>query len=209
MIRKVLDVLTNGEFVCQQTHPKVYCMLQDEDLRTQVVSALKPFGRTLKSTKGYESYFCAYEDISHADDARKVRSQFEQMRDVISPVTAFVTAIMRADGRDVAIFPGDILKFSNILVQISNEPAFQTDLKRIGSYRLFATAKREPDIKDRLQAMFDGMAKEGFIKLSNAETKIYTVTGKMAHYHECIAYICEHEDIEPDEESKDQEELRL
>jgi hypothetical protein len=184
-------------------------MLQDPELKEQIKAALKPFGRELKCTEGYEAYYCAYDDLTHTEDARKVRSQFEQMRDLIAPVTAFITSIMRAEGCDVALFPGDTLKYSNILYQISKEPAFQADLKRVSAHRLFSTTKREPDIKDRLQAMFDGMIKEGYIKLTNAETKIYTVTGKMAHYHQCIAYICDHEDIEPDEEPDAQVGLSL
>ena len=198
-LKETLELLTAGEFICLQNYPDAYHFLHSEDNEDVVRKSLLPFGLDLKVTDGYESYYCVYKTIDSARDARKLRSQFEKIRDTIAPVVEFITLIMRAENKDLALMPGDSIKFALLLNTITESPGLQTELKRIGKQqRLFASGKSNPDLKDRLQSLLDGMVKEKYLSLSNSEARVYSVTGKMSYFHQCLAFICEHEEIEYD-----------
>lgn len=198
-LREVLDLLVEGQFICIYTHPDAYQLLQNTEFQAAVNQALKPFDKVLQKVNEHgtesDTFYCSYSDMENTRDMRRVRSQFEKMRDVINPIVDFITLVLRVEERDATLFSGERLHYSELLHKISDNSTFQSELKRLAKHRLFSTQKKNPDVGDRLIALFEGMIKEGYLKLENSETKVYTVTGKMEYFYQCIHFICEYEAI--------------
>jgi hypothetical protein len=201
--RMVLDLLFDGDFICAESQPEAFIMLNDEAFKKQIITALEPFDKILKTTEEEgevsNAYYCAYKEIDNIKDIRKIKSQFEKIRSTIAPVIDFITLVIRVEGRDSSLMPGNVLKHSSLLEMISHNQTFQADLKRMVRHKLFIPSKKNPDLNERLISLLDGMVKEKLIILSNTEARIYTVTGKIIFFYKCISFICEHEEIPVDD----------
>ena len=112
-LRNTLETLLAGKFICQVSNSKLYQQLQDEATRSKVNETLAELGRHLCHTEHYEVYYCTYSDLSQVQDAKRVRNQFETIRDQIAPVLSFITLQMRAEGRDAVLISGDTVKFQD------------------------------------------------------------------------------------------------
>lgn len=205
----MLETLLAGEFICQVSNPKLYQQLQDEAIRSEVNDILTALGRHLCHTDHYEVYYCAYSDLSHAQDAKRVRNQFETIRDQVAPVLSFITLQMRTEGRDAVLISNDTVRFHDLLSSIEQEQAHINDLKQLGRYELFKKIRSKTTSQERLTTVLETLEKEGYIVLTNKESSIYQVSGKVEYFYSCLDFIRDHEQIPLEEEDNTQRGLEL
>ena len=208
-LRTVLELLLQGEFICQVSHPKYYQLLKFEEVLLEINTVLVPLGRKLHWTEEKETFYCVYDDLSNSNDATQIRKQFEQLRYQIAPVIDFLTLVMKAEGKGEILIPNDILQFHELLSHIESEPAYSMDLKRIGRYELFKKTTKKNNNQDRLKEILETMRKEGYMELTNADSAIYQVTGKIEYFYNCVEFIRDHEQVPLQEESDEQKDLRF
>ncbi len=209
MLRETLEVLLQGGFICQISHPTLFSHLQDEEVQQKVNAVLEPLGKRLGQTDSGESYYCAYHDLSNLKDARSIQSQFERLRDQIAPVVYFLTLLMRIENRDSVLIPGEIIRFHDLLSRIEEEPAYLSELQQMGRYELFKRVRQTSNTNARLMVVLETMQKEGYIVLTNSESSIYQVTGKIEHFYACLEFIQEYEQIPLEDENDEQQDLNL
>ena len=208
-LRNTLETLLAGKFICQVSNSKLYQQLQDEATRSKVNETLAELGRHLCHTEHYEVYYCTYSDLSQVQDAKRVRNQFETIRDQIAPVLSFITLQMRAEGRDAVLISGDTVKFHDLLSSIEQEQAHLNDLKQLGRYELFKKIRSKTASQERLITVLETLEKEGYIVLTNNESSIYQVSGKIEYFYSCLDFIRDHEQIPLEEEDEVQRGLEL
>ncbi len=209
MLRQTLEILLQGGFICQVSHSELFRYLQNEDVQQKVNSVLEPLGKKLSQTDAGESYFCAYSDLSDSKDSRSIQSQFERLRDQIAPVVHFLTLLMRIENRDSVLIPGETIRFHDLLTHIEEEPAYLNELQQVGRYELFKRVRPLNNTNARLMATLEAIQKEGYIALTNSESKIYQVTGKIEYFYACLEFIQEYEQIPLEDESGEQQDLNL
>ena len=208
-LRNILETLLAGKFICQVSNSKLYQQLQGESIRSKVNEILTELGRRLCHTEHYEVYYCAYTDLSQAQDAKRVRNQFETIRDQIAPVLSFITLQMRSEGRDAVLISGDTVKFHDLLSSIEQEQAHLNDLKQLGRYELFKKIRSKTTSQERLITVLETLEKEGYIVLTNNESSIFQVSGKIEYFYSCLDFIRDHEQIPLEEEDEVQRGLEL
>lgn len=208
-LRNMLETLLAGDFICQVSNPKLYQQLQDEATRFKVSETLAELGRHLCHTEHYEVYYCAYTNLSQTQDAKKVRNQFETIRDQIAPVLSFITLQMKVEGRDAVLVSGDTIKFHDLLSSIEQEQTYLNDLKQLGRYELFKRMLGKTATQERLTIILEILGKEGYLVLTNNESSIYQVSGKIEYFYSCLDFIRDHEQIPLEEEDEGQRGLEI
>lgn len=209
MLRQTLEILLQGDFICPISHPKLFSYLNDKDVQQKVNSVLEALGKNLGQTDGAESYYCAYHDLSNVKDSRSIQSQFEKLRDQIAPVVHFLTLLMRIENRDSVLISGEIIRFHDLLSCIEEEPAYLNELQKMGRYELFKKVSKSNNTNARLTATLEAIQKEGYIVLTNPESTIYQVSGKIEYFYACLEFIQEYEQIPLEDEDNEQQDLNL
>ena len=197
VLRNILELFRNGKMICPISHPNEFQALED-GLAPKIDSALAPYGRKLVQKD--DLYYSSYANCDRKADRTAMREQLRIIRDSVAPIIDFITLIIRAEGRNETLRPTDTIKLPDLLKKISDETAYQKDLDRLSAHKGFNTHKLAPNIMDRLKKVFEGLHNMGYLSLSNAEAQIYTVTGRIEHFYEVLAFIAEHEDIPLDGE---------
>ena len=205
----MLEILLAGRFICQVSNSKLYQQLQDEAIRLRVNETLGELGRQLCHTDHYEVYYCAYTNLSQSQDANRVRNQFEIIRDQMAPVLNFITLQMKVEGRDAVLILGDTIKFHDLLFSIEQEQTYLNDLKQLGRYELFKRILGKTATQERLTIILDVLVKEGYLVLTNNESSIYQVSGKIEYFYSCLDFIRDHEQIPLEEEDEGQRGLEF
>lgn len=208
-LRRMLEILLAGRFICQVSNSKLYQQLQDEAIRLRVNKTLGELGRHLCHTEHYEVYYCAYTNLSQTQDANRVRNQFENIRDQMAPVLSFITLQMKAEGRDAVLILGDTIKFHDLLFSIEQEQTYINDLKQLGRYELFKRILGKTATQERLTIILEVLVKEGYLVLTNNESSIYQVSGKIEYFYTCLDFIRDHEQIPLEEEDEGQRGLEF
>ncbi|WP_067516748.1 condensin complex protein MksE [Endozoicomonas ascidiicola] len=197
MLRRILELFRSGEMICPVSYPSEFQELED-GLASQVESALAPYGRKLVQKD--DLYYCSYANGDQRTDRAAMREQFRVIRDSVAPIIDFITLVIRAEGRGETLRPTDTIKLPDLLKKISDEAAYQKELDRLSAHKGFNSHKASPNMMDRLNKIFEGLQGMGYLSLSNGEAQIYTVTGRIEHFYEVLAFIAEHEEIPLDGE---------
>lgn len=192
MHKATLTALQQGQFICQYTQPELHRYLSDEANRDSVDRDFTPFGYEVASVAD-EVYYLAYANPLESVSANKIRAQFEQYRDLMSPVVSFLGLLQRAGKKTEARNVGDRFQFSDLLEPLVNNPAHGQQLDKLVNRVPFKTTKTHP--AEKLQAVLDGMVKLGFLVSLNKTQAVYVFTGKIEHFHKALTFIFEAEDI--------------
>ncbi|MCO6414065.1 MAG: hypothetical protein J5I92_15105 [Thiogranum sp.] len=209
MLRPILEALLRGEFLCPISQSALYRELEKPETQNAVEAVLEPLGRRLARVEEDGAFYCAYRQLDDKKDARAVRAQFEKLRDQIAPVVELFTLLMRSEGRDAVWVPGEALRFSGLLERIEQESAYQGQLRQLGRHELFKRLRNQSKTADRLTSVLEAMEKEGYLVLSNHESGIYQVTGKIEYFYTTLEFIQEFEQIPLEDEDRPQQELTL
>lgn len=206
IIRKILEELMTGAFVCSVTNEPAYNYLSSGG-REKVNEALLPFDRELAQLPDNGAFYLVTTDLNNKSDKLAIRKHFEECRDVVEPVVTFLVFISRTNPQSGILTTGQIIRFTQILSSIANNDHHIQQLNQLVTLKLFKTSKQGTD--EKLKAVFRGMVYYGLLIEKNVEEMIYQVTGKLDYIHEVMQFIVDHENIDLTEINDDQTELAI
>jgi hypothetical protein len=152
------------------------------------------------------AFFAAYRQID-AGARRDIQRIFQQFRVELQPVVEWLEMMMACLHRDTALSPGDTLSFGALLQVIESNQALADRLQTFSRFKDFVCT--DDAVKSRLEKLLKTLDQWGYLHLSNRDTLIYQVTGKLDYFYQALQFIKEHEQlpIAQDEDDVAQESL--
>ncbi|MDG4868014.1 hypothetical protein P8631_08380, partial [Guyparkeria sp. 1SP6A2] len=161
--------------------------------------------------QGHHLGLHTYQSAERYEDRGQIRQQFRDLLDEIEPIVRFLTLVMQSTALDSVLGPGDQLPFHQLLGGIEEESAHRERLQDLARSRVFSRVGKKGNTKDRLEAVLDILVQRGYLVVSNQESSLYTVTGKIEHFYRTLEFLHEHGSIPLIEEgdAPDQEDMAL
>lgn len=192
MFDVLLKRLLEGKFICEISDETGFRFLQQTDNAQQVDEFLSRLQYRLSKTQNGLAYFAAYRQID-ADARRDIQRMFQQFRVELQPVVEWLEMMMACLHRDTALSPGDTLSFGSLLQVIESNQALVERLQTFGRFKDFVCT--DDAVKSRLEKLLKTLDKWGYLHLSNRDTLIYQVTGKLDYFYQALQFIKEHEQL--------------
>lgn len=205
MRKATLEALLGGQFICPIMFPVEY---EDLSETHEAVSQwLQPLGKRLARI-GNDGAFYMAPDMIGVEDVKRVRKEMQDYRDIYGPAIRALGLIRQCDADDLTLTPGDYISAGAIETAINANPALESHLNGIGGFiRRFVLRN---SIRDRVDAVLQHLADEGFLKLIDKDRSSYRVTGRIEQLWAVIEFIAENEPIAPAHESDlEQDEMEL
>jgi len=200
MFDQLLKRLLQGEFVCEISDEASFRFLQQPEHAEQVDAFLSHLHYRLSKTQNGLAFYAAYRQID-AGARRDIQRLFQQFRLELQPVVEWLDMMMACMQRDTALSPGDTLSFAALLQVTENNQALADRLQTFNRFKDFACA--DDAVKARLEKLLKTLQQWGYLHLSNRDTLIYQVTGKMDYFYQALQFIKEHEQLPIDHEDDD------
>lgn len=206
MFDALLKRLLQGEFICEISDESGFRFLRHAENAQQVDEFLIKLQYRLSKTQNGLAYYAAYRQID-AGARRDIQRIFQQFRVELLPVVEWLEMMMACLQRDTALSPGDTLSFGALLQVIESNQALADRLKTFGRFKDFVCT--DDAVKSRLEKLLKTLDQWGYLHLSNRDTLIYQVTGKLDYFYQTLQFIKEHEQlpIAQDEDEMVQESL--
>ena len=189
MFEQLAWKLLEGEFICQYRMPECYRYLSNDDNQQTVRQWLKPINLELVSTPQGSAWYAAWVDLN--SQPNEITKVFREVVLDIKPLIQFLNLLMSANHHDVALSPGDVVRFHELLTSINEQPALREELKGIA---LFWKSNRD-SVDGQLGVVLSRMVDTGLIFESNRDQKIYKATGKLEWFYELLDFYAEQHQI--------------
>jgi hypothetical protein len=203
--RIVTDLLA-GKFICQVTDYEGYQFLsnpQPSSARTNcddVDDYLRRIDLRLTQTRTGSAYFAAAADID-VEGKKIARKRFGELKNILRPMVSFLEMVMRLEGDDDAVSPGQKLDLNRTMAKIAANPGIGEQLRQIASDTNIST--RDGSDRERLNKIVKRFRDEGYLQLVNPESEIYVFTGRIEWLMEAIEYLMLHDQISDDDKDFD------
>jgi hypothetical protein len=200
MFDVLLKRLLEGEFICEISDESGYRFLQQTDNAQQVDEFLSRLQYRLSKTQNGLAFYAAYRQID-TNARREIQRIFQQFRMELQPVVEWLDMMMACLHQDTALSPGDTLSFGALLQVIESNQALADRLQTFARYKDFVCT--DDAIKSRLEKLLKTLDQWGYLHLSNRDTLIYQVTGKLDYFYQALQFIKEHEQLPIEQEEDD------
>lgn len=192
MFDVLLKRLLQGEFICAITDETGFRFLQQTDNVQQVDEFLHRLQYRLSKTQNGLAFYAAYRKID-AGARRDIQRNFQQFRVELQPVVEWLEMMMACLHHDTALSPGDTLSFGALLQIIESNQALADRLQTFSRFKDFVSS--DDAVKSRLEKLLRTLSQWGYLHLSNRDTLIYQVTGKLDYFYQALQFINEHEQL--------------
>lgn len=202
-MRKVLEGLIDGQFICPYSNRDVYELLRQPEFASAIDAALRPLGRALGHLGEGEdvtAFFARYVDLTDAGDRHEAMEELKRVRDQIMPVLHFIHLYSRTEKVDACLSPGEEVSFGELLMHVDQSNVAREQLRDFCVYPLFSRVKAVEANKEKLTVVFKGMVEAGYLVRKGAESSNYVATGKMGYFYQVVSWIADSQKLLPAEE---------
>lgn len=214
MRRATLETLLAGAFVCPVAYPAEWEDLSDAQSQDHVQAWLEPLGlrMTRAADGGAGGAFFVAPALMGLDEQKRLREQMRQYRDVYGPAIMALDLVRKCDPEAVGLEVGHFVQAGRIEEAINADPALEAALNSLA--QVIKRFVMRNSIRDRVEAVLDHLANDGFLVLADRVRVTYQVTGRIDHLWAVLEFIEAHEDIKPDAaesapDEPEQEDLRM
>ncbi|KPY92323.1 Uncharacterized protein ALO43_03458 [Pseudomonas tremae] len=203
--RIVTDLLKGG-FICQVTDYEGYQFLsspQASGSRTNqddVDDYLRRINIRLTQTRSGSAFFAAASEID-SEGKKIARRRFGELKNSLRPMVSFLEMVMRLEGDDDAVSPGQKLDLNRTMAKIAANAGIGEQLRQIASDTNIST--RDGSDRERLNKIVKRFRDDGYLQLVNPESEIYVFTGRIEWLMEAIEYLMLHDQISDDDKEFD------
>lgn len=187
------EALLSGAFICKHTRSDGFELLSQEGERGAMDRLLRQLGRRLRSTQDGSAYYAALENFESIERKASLRLQFAETINYLEPVCRWLSLQMSASQRDASLEPGDVVRQGELLTAIERTPALGDELFRMTRAGLFKTTRE--GTSEQLNAVFNGLEKEGYLVSGGGKSKTFVATGKWSYLYEVLEFIHTHEEV--------------
>ncbi|MBZ5875277.1 MULTISPECIES: condensin complex protein MksE [Chromohalobacter] len=202
----LLERLLAGEFVCAVSDDRAFRRLEDEEVREQIDTYLRPLNRRLATNAEDSVYFLAWRQLN--DEAREQLSR--QLGDVLHslmPMLEWLQLMQEAMGHDALVAPGDVLKPAELSARCEDNQSLREQLERLASDTFFGSQSEQLDAQ--MKQVFKRLKEHGYLLQPHADRQVYLVTGKIDYLVDLVRLIRDEENLPVDDESPQTQESLL
>ena len=201
---KLARDLIQSKFICKVTDHAAYNWLSKPENFNQMNQNLKPFGAKLVSF-GDKTVFAALNEQLSEEDKKKVIKQFDEIHHNIRPIIDILTALAVADD-GLMLSSGYVIKQAALVMSANNNRDFEHRLKIAAEH----TKSQHKPNDEKIESLLQKLQKDGLLRLTEPDKKIYQVTGKIDYVMQIIEVIdANYLPQLPDEEVAEQQGLGL
>lgn len=188
MNSKILTLLLAGEYICPIAFPAEYDQLQDITLRQSIDEWLGQLDMRLACIGEEGAFFMAPAQLGAAH-TQKVKDTLARFRDVYDPSIKMLMMILQANEGFTAS-PGEFVQLAELEQAVNETSTLEMELRRL--HGVISGVSQKHTNREFLKKMLEHLRSEGLLILSNPQSEVYQVTGKIDHLHSVLAFISEH-----------------
>jgi len=202
----LIERLLAGDFICAVSDESAFRRLQDEQIREQLDTYLRPLNRRLAANPESSVYFLAWRHVN--DEAREQLSQqLGETLHSLLPLLEWLRLVQEALGRDALIAPGDVLKPAEFSAKCEDNQSLRERLERLATDSFFGSQSEQLDAQ--LKQVFKRLKEHGYLLQPHADRQVYLVTGKVDYLIDLVRFIRDEENLPIDEEAPATQEALL
>ncbi|MBY5925288.1 hypothetical protein LCL99_05825 [Halomonas denitrificans] len=202
----LLERLLAGEFICAISDESAFRKLEDDDVREQIDTYLRPLNRRLASNEDRSVHFLAWRQLG--EDAREQLSR--QLGDTVNsllPLLEWLQLVQEALGQDALAAPGDVLKPAEFSARCEDNQSLRERLERLATDPFFGSQSEQLDAQ--MKQVFKRLKEHGYLLQPHADRQVYLVTGKIDYLVELVRFIRDEESLPVDDEAPARQESLL
>ncbi|MAX33627.1 MAG: hypothetical protein CME72_11265 [Halomonadaceae bacterium] len=202
----LIERLLAGNFICAVSDENAFRRLQDEQVREQLDTYLRPLNRRLAANPANSVYFLAWRNLN--DEAREQLSQqLGETLHSLLPLLEWLRLVQEALGRDALVAPGDVLKPAEFSAKCEDNQSLRERLERLATDSFFGSQSEQLDAQ--LKQVFKRLKEHGYLLQPHADRQVYLVTGKVDYLIDLVRFIRDEENLPIDEEAPATQEALL
>ncbi|SDF92522.1 hypothetical protein SAMN05216571_10322 [Onishia taeanensis] len=202
----LIERLLAGDFICAVSDENAFRRLQDEQVREQLDTYLRPLNRRLAANPENSVYFLAWRNLN--DEAREQLSQqLGETLHSLLPLLEWLRLVQEALGRDALVAPGDVLKPAEFSAKCEDNQSLRERLERLATDSFFGSQSEQLDAQ--LKQVFKRLKEHGYLLQPHADRQVYLVTGKVDYLIDLVRFIRDEENLPIDEEAPATQEALL
>lgn len=190
MFEKVLPLLLRGEFICHVSYPEAYEYLSHAKHIQEVQKYLAKIGLDLQQTEQKSAFYVVYQQLDEAN-RKATKDEFTLIKQQLRPLVQFMALLLRVTNNEEVLATGAFIKKHQLMAKIDDNHDLSLQLTDIANQ----FSQLDKTTSGRLDRLLKLLEKHGYLKLKNAETETYYMTGKIEYLQQVIDYLMEHEGI--------------
>ncbi len=193
----LLERLLAGEFICAVSDESAFRRLQDDEVREQLDTYLRPLNRRLATNDEGSVYFLAWRALD--EGAREQLSR--QLADTVNsllPMLEWLQLVQEALGRDGLAAPGDVLKPADFSSRCEDNQGLRERLERLATDPFFGSQSDQLDAQ--LKQVFKRLKEHGYLLQPHADRQYFVVTAKIDYLVDLVRFIRDEENLPVDDQ---------
>lgn len=192
----LLERLLAGEFICAVSDDAAFRRLQDDAIREQLDTYLRPLNRRLATNDGGSVVFLAWRQLD--DSAREQLSR--QLADSVNsllPMLEWLQLVQETLGRDGPAAAGDVLKPADFSSRCEDNLGLRERLERLATDAFFGSQSEQLDAQ--IKQVFKRLKEHGYLLQPHADRQYYVVTAKIDYLIDLARFIRDEENLPVDD----------
>ena len=185
MSSRIRTLLLGGEYICPIAYAVEYDQLQSEPLRQSINEWLGEIDRRLARIGDDGAFFMAPSQLGVSEN-QKVREMLTRFRDVYEPAIKMLLMILQAKEGFTAS-PGDYVQLAELEQAVNETSTLELELRRL--HGVISGVSQKHTNREFLKKMLEHLRSEGLLIISNQQSEVYQVTGKIDHLHSILGFI--------------------
>ena len=202
----LLERLLAGEFICAVSDESAFRRLQDDEVREQLDTYLRPLNRRLAANDEGSVYFLAWRQLD--EGAREQLSR--QLADTVNsllPMLEWLQLVQETLGRDGLAAPGDVLKPADFSSRCEDNQGLRERLERLATDPFFGSQSDQLDAQ--LKQVFKRLKEHGYLLQPHADRQYFVVTAKIDYLVDLVRFIRDEENLPVDDQAPASQESLL
>lgn len=188
LFTKLARTLLAGGVICPWTHKELFEALQDDAWRTKMNLWLAEIELKLAESSSGQSWF-AVSDTDDASTKTWARALFAEVMKDLRFHVGWLELMMNTMRRDIALSPGETLRYADLLSALNDNASLQAELQAIPG------VAKEAKLQAQLDRLIQRLTKEGILVEANVQSQIYVFSGKLEVIQDYLVFIQETERV--------------
>lgn len=202
----LLERLLAGEFICAVSDEAAFRRLQDDAIREQFDTYLRPLNRRLASNDDGSVYFLAWRRLDEAARERLSRQLADTVASLL-PLLEWLQLVQEALGRDGLAAPGDVLKPADFSSRCEDNQGLRERLERLATDPFFGSQSDQLDAQ--IKQVFKRLKEHGYLLQPHADRQYFVVTAKIDYLVDLVRFIRDEENLPVEDQAPASQESLL
>lgn len=202
----LIERLLQGQFVCQVSDESAFRHLQNEEVREQLDTYLRPLNRRLASNDEQTVWFLAWLEAT-PQVREELSNQLAITMNSLLPLLEWFELVQEALGLDATPVAGDIIQAPEFVLRSQDNPSLRERVARLASDKFFASTS--DDLTQQIKQIFNRLSQHGYLQQPHADRQNYRVTGKIDYLLDLVRFIRDEERLPFEEPEHTQQGLEV